>query len=196
MQLRLEEKKDYFEVEYLIREAFWNVYQPGCDEHYVMHLLRNDPCFVSALDYVIEDEGRIVAQIAYAKGKLENEDMLLFGPVGVLPEKQHQGYGSHIIIETLKKAKELGYPCVVISGNPKYYHRFGFEPAYLYGIYHKDMPKDTPFFMVKVLDETKMANIKGIYQDPACYYVDKKDVEIFDQQFPLKVKEKRPGQLV
>ena len=201
MKLRLEEKKDYREVENLIREAFWNVYKPGCDEHYVMHKLREDHCFVPELDYVIEEEGKIVAHIVCTKGTLEKEngetvDSLIFGPVGVLPEYQHQGYGSIIITETLKIAKELGYPCVLITGNPKYYHRFGFKTAGEYGIYHKELPKDLPVFMVKVLDEGKMSEFKGVHSDPVCYYVDGKDVDEFDQSFPPKIKEKRPGQLV
>ena len=200
MKLRLEESKDYKIVENLIREAFWNVYKPGCDEHLIMHQLRNDESFVSNLDYVLEVENEIVAHIVYSLGKLKKEngdevDALIFGPVGVLPSKQKQGYGSYIITETLKIAKNLGYPCVVITGNPKYYHRFGFETASNYEIYHDQLPKDIPVFMVKVLDEEKMKDFKGIYSDPKCYYVDEKDVEEFDQQFPPKVKEKRPGQL-
>ena len=201
MKLRLEEKRDNVIVENLIREAFWNVYKPGCDEHYIMHQLRNNECFVSNLDYVLEVENEIVAHIVYSLGKLTKEngevvDALIFGPVGVLPEHQGKGYGSYIITETLKIAKNLGYPCVLITGNPKYYHRFGFETASNYQIYHQELPKDIPVFMVKVLDEGKMKDFKGIYSDPQCYYVDAKEVDEYDQQFPQKIKEKRPGQLV
>ena len=201
MKLRLEETKDYFEVENLIREAFWNVYKPGCDEHFIMHQLRNDASFVSNLDYVLEVENQIVAHIVYSLGKLTKQngdviDALIFGPVGVLPEHQGKGYGSYIIKETLKIAQSLGYPCLLITGNPKYYHRFGFETASNYHIYHQELPKDIPVFMVKVLDENKMKDFKGVYADPQCYYVDEKDVEEFDKQFPPKIKEKRPGQLV
>lgn len=201
MKLRLEEEKDFKVVENLIREAFWNVYKPGCDEHFIMHQLRKDGAFVSELDYVLEDKGEIVAHIVYAKGSLKKDngevvDALIFGPVGVLPTKQKQGYGSYIITETLKIAQNLGYPCVLITGNPKYYHRFGFETASKYGIDHQELPKDIPVFMVKVLDETKMKDYKGTYSDPQVYYVNEKAVEDFDSQFPPKIKEKRPGQLV
>ena len=201
MKLRLEEKRDYVIVENLIREAFWNVYKPSCDEHYIMHQLRNNECFVSNLDYVLEVENEIVAHIVYSLGKLTKEngevvDALIFGPVGVLPEHQGKGYGSYIITETLKIAKNLGYPFVIITGNPKYYHRFGFEKASNYQIYHQELPKDIPVFMVKVLDEEKMKDFKGVYSDPQCYYVDAKEVDEFDQQFPPKTKERRPGQLV
>lgn len=201
MILRLEEVKDYRKVEHLIREAFWNVYKPGCDEHYIMHILRNDPCFVKELSYVVEENNEIIGQIAYALGTLEKEngeveDMLLFGPVCAHPDKQKQGIGSLLINETIKISKEMGYACVVITGNPKYYHRFGFEPAFKYDIFHSDMPKDSPYFMVKVLDESKIKNLKGIYYEPSCYYANKEDVEEFDKQYPSKIKEKKPGQLV
>lgn len=201
MFLRIEEEKDYQKVEHLIREAFWNVYKPGCDEHYIMHVLRNDECFVKELSFVVEDNNEIVGHIAYAKGKLvieNNEivDMLLFGPVCVHPNHQRNGVGTLLITKTMEMAKEMGYPCIVITGNPKYYHRFGFETASNYGIYHQDLPKDIPVFMIKVLDEEKMKKIKGVYQDPQCYFVDEKDVEEFDKNFPTKIKEKRPGQLI
>ena len=68
--IRNEEVKDYFEVENLIREAFWNVYRPGCFEHYLVHKLRDDKVFVKELDYVIEEDGKIVASIFYAKGSV------------------------------------------------------------------------------------------------------------------------------
>ena len=134
MQIRLERETDYREVENLVREAFWNVYRPGCTEHLVLHNLRNATCFVPELDYVVEEKGRIIAQIAYAKGRLETEDgrvvdSLLFGPVSVLPEWQGRGVGSRLIEFTLARAKALGFPMVVITGNPAYYCRFGFVPA-------------------------------------------------------------------
>ncbi|MFR0733714.1 MAG: GNAT family N-acetyltransferase [Oscillospiraceae bacterium] len=135
------------------REAFWNVYRPGCTEHLVLHNLRKEACFVPELDYVIEDDGKIIAHIAYAKGSLKTEDgrtetSLLFGPVSVLPEYQGRGYGSKLIQFTLEKARELGYPAVVITGNPAYYSRFGFEPAAKHGIYLHGMDKsqEAPFF--------------------------------------------------
>ena len=52
--IRLEEKSEYREVENLVRDSFWNVYRPGCLEHYVLNQLRNDPAFVPELDYSLE----------------------------------------------------------------------------------------------------------------------------------------------
>lgn len=203
MNIRLEREADYREVENLTREAFWNVYRPGCTEHLVLHNLRKEACFVPELDYIIEDGGKIVAHIAYAKGRMETEDgrtvtSLLFGPVSVLPEYQGKGYGSKLIGFTLEKAREIGYPTVVITGNPDYYSRFGFVPAASHGIYLNvfDKSMDAPFFMVKILDASAAAGLCGIHHDPACYEVDDKALEEFERTFPPKVKEKRPGQLV
>lgn len=202
MNICLEEEKDYREVENLTREAFWNIYRPGCMEHLVLHNLRREPCFVPELDYVVWDGGRIVAHIAYAKGSLETEDgrtvdSLIFGPVSVLPECQGKGYGGKLIRFTLEKAREMGYPTVVITGSPEYYSRFGFEPAARHGICMKglDPSVDAPFFMVKVLDTERAAALRGVHADPACYEVNERELEEFDRQFPPKVKEKRPGQL-
>lgn len=201
MILRREEPGDYFAVENLTREAFWNVYRPGCMEHYVLHTLREDSAFVKELDYLIEDQGKIVAHIAYALGDLKtghgSEKILLFGPVSVLPAEQGKGYGSALIRFTLEKAKMLGYPAVCITGNPDYYHRFGFESASQYGISYEGVGTDdeAPFFMVKFLKKDSIGEIRGVYSDPACYFPDTAQVERFDLAFPQKKKEKLPGQL-
>lgn len=203
MTIRLEEKKDYFAVENLTREAFWNVYQPGCFEHLVLHNLRDDSCFVPELDYVVEIDGKIIANIVYAKGNLELEngkttELLLFGPVSVLPQYQKKGYGDQLIRFTLNKAKQMGYPAVVITGNPEYYKKFGFESASKYGLFLKGMDRkeDFPFFLIKVLDSDRVGSLKGIYSDPACYELNEEELAEFEKKFPPKVKEKRPGQLI
>ena len=132
--IRNELEEDYDDVENLTREAFWNVYRPGCNEHLVIHNLRKEKCFIKELDYVIEKDNKIIANIVYAKSKITQDngitkDILIFGPISVLPEYQKKGYGSYIIKYTMNKAKEMGYTEIAITGNPDYYHRFGFESA-------------------------------------------------------------------
>lgn len=202
MIIRLEQEKDYLEVENLTREAFWNLYRPGCFEHLVLHNLRKNSCFVPELDYVLEEDGKIIAHIVYAKGTLALDkggqtDILLFGPLSVLPEYQGKGYGERIIKFTLDKAMQMGYPAVVITGNPAYYSRFGFESASKYGIYYGEMPRteEAAFFMIKVLNNRGMKALKGSYSDPKCYFVEAEELEAFDKAFPPKTKEVRPGQL-
>lgn len=202
MIIRLEEEKDYFEVENLTREAFWNVYRPGCFEHLVVHNLRKDSSFVKQLDYVIQKDGKIIANIMYAKGKLklnsgiENE-VLIFGPVSVLPEYQKLGYGEKLINYTMQKAEELGYSAIIITGNPEYYKKYGFVNCSKYNIYYEGMDEneEAPYFMIKILDYSKTDWLKGKYSDPECYNIDEKELEEFDKQFPKKKKEKKKGQL-
>ena len=200
--IRLEEPKDYDATEQLVREAFWNVYRPGCTEHLVLHRLRGSPDFIPELDYIIERDGRPVAQIAYARCRIVEEsgasrEAALFGPVSVLPELQGRGYGSRLISYTLEKAKELGFPAVLITGAPAYYSRFGFVSAARYGIRLAGAPKDEecPYFMIMALDEERARQLEGVWVEPEAYHVTDEEVELFDRQFPPKRKEKRPGQL-
>lgn len=202
MIIRLEEGKDYFETENLTREAFWNVYREGCFEHLIIHNLRKDKSFVKELDYCIEIDNKIIANIVYAKGKLKLEngnirEILIFGPVSVLPEYQKKGYGEKLINYTIEKAKELGFDAIVIMGNPNYYKKFGFESCSKYKIYYEGIDKneEAPFFMIKILNDNNIENLKGIYSDPDCYKADEKELEEFDKKFPFKIKEKTEGQI-
>ena len=146
MTIRPEEPRDYREVENLIREAFWNKYRPGCMEHYVLHRYRGLPEFVRELDYVAEEDGRIVAHIMYSRAQITADDgrsipILIFGPVIVLPEKQGQGYGGRLIRYTLELAEQMGWGAVAITGDPGYYHRFGFVSGSALGIFYDGIPR-------------------------------------------------------
>ena len=202
MIIRLEEEKDYFETENLTREAFWNLYREGCFEHLIIHNLRKDKSFVKELDYCIEIDNKIIANIVYAKGKLKLEngnirEILIFGPVSVLPKYQKKGYGEKLINYTIEKAKELGFDAIVIMGNPNYYKKFGFESCSKYKIYYEGLDKneEAPFFMIKILNDNNIENLKGIYSAPDCYKADEKELEEFDKKFPFKIKEKTEGQI-
>lgn len=198
---RHEEEKDYREVENLMREAFWNVYRPGCYEHYLAHKMRNDEAYMPTLSFVAEEGGKIVAAVMFAKATVEAEDRTytipVLGPVAVLPERQGERIGFELIKYALFLAWERGIPLVALTGSPEYYKRFGFESASKHGIFYDGLPKDeeSPFFMVKIIHKEASEDIKGIYKEPKIYFVDKDEVEEFDKSFPEKVKEKREGQL-
>lgn len=203
MTIRLEEPGDYREVENLTREAFWNKYRPGCFEHYVLHRYWDRSEFVKELDYVVEEDGKIVAHIMYSRAQITADDgstipIMIFGPVSVLPEKQGKGYGSKLIRHTLDLAEKLGCGAVAITGDPGYYHRFGFVSGSGLGIYYNGLPRseEAPFFMVKELKEGFLEGITGVYRDPEGYFVEYDDVEAFDAKFPPKEKKKLSGQLV
>ncbi len=202
MIIRLEEPKDYREVEHLTREAFWNKYRPGCMEHYVLHCYRSRPEFVKELDYVVEEAGKIVAHIMYSYAQITGDDgrtvpILIFGPVSVLPEEQGKSYGSRLIRHTLDLAEKMGCGAVAITGDPGYYHRFGFVSGSRLGIYYDGVPRseEAPFFMVKELKEGFLRDITGVYRDPEGYCVEDAAVDAFDADFPTKEKKKLPGQL-
>lgn len=200
MDIRLERRTDYKEVEFLVRESFWNVYRPGCYEHFIIHNLRHDPSFIPQLDYIIEEDNKIIAQIAYSTNDItvdgeKTEKVVTLGPVCVHPDYQGKGYGTEIIEFTLKKAKQMNIPYVFTVGDENYYKRFGFVEASKYCIQFNDITEQTPFFMIKVLDEEKIEKFNATYLDNECFKVDKKELESFDNKFPPKKKEKREGHL-
>lgn len=198
--IRNEEEKDYFEVENVVREAFWNVYRPGCNEHLVTHNFRTDPAFIKELDYVIEKDGEIIGSIiySYAKLKLDDgrvKDFICFGPIGIRPDYQNTGLGKKLIYYSLEEAKKLGHKAVFITGHHKYYQKLGFESASKYGVFlDNNRDGEFKFFMVKPLTEDALIGINGILEFDDCFSPSKEETEEFDKMFPLKVKEKRPGQ--
>ena len=201
--IRKETPSDYRHVENLVRESFWNVYRPGCNEHYVLHCYRSLPDFVGELSLVLELDGCVIGHIMYSHASIQCDDgstkpILIFGPVAIAPEYQKRGFGSQLINDSLEKARNLGCGAVAITGNPRYYHRFGFRDARSMGIYYGDIPrsKETPFFMIKELIPGYLAGIVGTYTDPPGYLVPEDEVEAFDAAFPPKEKLKLPGQLV
>lgn len=199
---RLEEGKDYYEVEKMIRESFWNVYRPGCFEHYVIHVLRDDPVFVPELDYVMEQDGKLIGQNMFAKTIIEADDgrtvpVLTMGPICITPDLMRRGYGKILLDYTLEKAAGLGYGAVLFEGNIDFYGKSGFDCASKFGIRYNDVPEDedTSFFLCKELIPGFLDDVTGVYRTPSGYYVDEADVEEFDKDFPPKEKQRLPGQL-
>ena len=198
----LEKPEDYREVENLVRESFWNVYRPGCSEHYVIHVLRDDPAFVKKLDFVMEQDGRLIGQNMFMKTVINADDgrvipVLTMGPIGIMPELKRKGYGKAILDYSLEKAAALGYGAVLFEGNIGFYGKSGFDYARNFGIRYHDLPEgaDDSFFLCKELIPGYLDGITGVYQTPQGYYVDDADVEEFDKGFPPKEKLKLPGQI-
>ena len=200
--IRLERKEDYREVENLIREAFWNVYRPGCSEHYVIHTLRNNKDFVKELDFVMEQNGRLIGQNMFMKTVIDADDgrkipILTMGPICITPELKRKGYGKKLLDYSLEKATEMGFGAVLFEGNIGFYGKSGFCYAEKFDIRYHDLPEDADasFFLCKELISGYLDGITGVYQTPQGYYVDDSDVEEFDKQFPPKEKLKLKGQL-
>ena len=200
--IRLEQKEDYREVENLVRESFWNVYRPGCLEHYVLHCLRADPAFIPELDFVMELDGKLIGQNMFMNTIIEADDgraipVLTMGPIGIIPELKRQGYGKKILDYSLEKATDMGFGAVLFEGNIDFYGKSGFDYARNFGIRYHDLPEDADdsFFLCKELIPGYLSDVTGVYQTPQGYYVDDADVDAFDAAFPPKEKLKLPGQI-
>ena len=201
-KIRFEEPKDYRVVENLIRESFWNVYRPGCSEHYVIHVLRNDPAFVKELDFVMEQDGNLIGQNMFMKTDINADDgrdipVLTMGPICITPKLKRKGYGKALLDYSLEQAKVLGFGAVLFEGNIGFYGKSGFDYARKFGIRYHDLPEgaDDSFFLCRELIPGYLDGITGVYQTPKGYYVDDADVAEFDKSFPHKEKLKLPGQL-
>ena len=200
--IRPEGKDDYAAVENLVRESFWNVYRPGCSEHYVIHVLRDDPAFVKELDFVMEQDGRLIGQNMFMKTVIEADDgstvpILTMGPIGITPDLKRKGYGKALLDYSLEKAAEMGFGAVLFEGNIDFYGKSGFSYARNFGIRYHDLPEgeDDSFFLCRELIPGYLDRITGVYRTPPGYYVDDADVEEFDKSFPPKEKLKLPGQI-
>ncbi len=200
--IRPERPEDHSAVENLVRESFWNVYRPGCSEHYVIHVLRDDPAFIKELDFVMEKDGRLIGQNMFMRTVIEADDgreipVLTMGPIGILPGLKRRGYGKAILDYSLEKAAGLGFGAVLFEGNIAFYGKSGFDYARKFGIRYHDMPEDADqsFFLCRELIPGYLDGVTGVYQTPQGYYVDDADVEEFDKGFPPKEKLKLPGQI-
>lgn len=192
--IRLENEADYKNTENLTREAFWNVYRPGCYEHYVLHCYRNDPAFVPELDFVMELDGKLIGQVIYVRSHIECDDgtilpIMTFGPIGIAPEFKRQGYGKRLLDYSMEKAKELGAGALAITGNIDFYGKSGFVPAKTKGVHYADDP-DADYFLIKELKDGFLNGISGIYKDPKGYFVCEKDPEGF-KRFEAEFRKKR-----
>ena len=201
--IRRETPADYRTVENLTREAFWNVYRPGCTEHYVLHQFRDRPEFVKELDLCLEFGGRMIGHVMFVRAEIRADDgrilpIMTFGPISIHPDSQRKGYGKLLLDFALARAAEMGAGAVCMEGNIDFYGKCGFGVASQSGIHYYAEPREevVPYFLLKQLKKGFLDGVTGIYQTPAGYFVEDGEAEEFDRQFPPKEKRKLPGQLV
>ena len=199
--IRLEKADEHREVETLVREAFWNVYRPGCLEHYVLHCLRGDADFVPELDFVMELDGRLIGQDIFVRAAIHADNgrdisIMTMGPICIAPDLQRKGYGKILLDYALEKAAALGCGAVCFEGNIGFYGKSGFTFARNFGLRYHGLPAgmDDSFFLCKELIPGYLDGVTGEYATPNGYLVDEKDAEKFDKTFSPKVKLKLPGQ--
>ena len=201
--IRRESPVDYRKVENLVRESFWNVYRPGCLEHFVIHKLRNDPAFVKELAFVMEQDGRIIGQNMFMRAAIAADDgrqipIMTMGPICIANDLKRQGYGKRLLDYSLEQATALGCGALCFEGSIGFYGKSGFGYASEKGIRYRGLPEgaDCSFFLCKELISGYLDGITGEYAPPKGYFVDEAACEEFDKAFPPKVKLKLPGQLV
>jgi len=188
IKLRLETSRDYRAVESLTRDAFWNLFVPGCDEHYLVHIMRDHPDFVKELAFVAEDNGKIIGNIMYMKTSVtevdgnETLETLSFGPVCVAPEYQHKGVGTQLIRHTMSLAASLNYTAIIIHGHPHNYCKHGFKSSKDFNI--SDEQGRYPFGqLAKELVPGAFKGKKWKYNLNDIYTIDPSAVEQFEKQF-------------
>ena len=223
MNIRLEQPSDYREVENLTREAFWNVYAPGCVEHYVLNQYRNNPDFIPELDFVLEVDStssptgkQIIGHVMFSKAQIILDSPLsgevegasstgalegaTFGPISIHPDYKRKGYGLKLLQYALEKAREMGIGVICMEGNIEFYKHAGFVVASTLGIHYHAEPKENvvPYFLAQELIPGYLNGIEGTYHTPKGYYVAFENKDAFDAYeatFPKKEKKQQAGQL-
>ena len=205
MNIRLEQPKDYREVENLTREAFWNVYRPGCTEHYVLNQYRTNPDFIPELDLVMEEGDKIIGHVMFSKAEIILDDgtnfpSWTFGPISIHPDYKRKGYGLKLLQYALEKAKEMGIGLLQMEGNIEFYSHAGFDLASKLKIHYHAEPRDSevPYFLAQELIPSYWGHREGTYCPPKGYFVADENPEAFEAYeatFPEKEKLRLPGQL-
>lgn len=198
IKIRNEEETDYKRVEEITRKAFWNLYIPGCNEHYLVHVMRSHKDFLPELDLVIEVDNQTIGNIMYTKAKLVDEsgkemEILTFGPVCIMPEYQRMGYGKMLIEYSFDKAIALGYDIIVIFGNPGNYVSRGFKSCKKYNICLENGTFPAAM-MVKELRPEALDGRKWVYYDSPVMKIDEQEAEFFDESLVKMEKKFQPSQ--
>ena len=206
INIRLERKEEYREVENLVRESFWNVYRPGAQEHFVLKKLRDDKDFVPELDFVMEENGKLIGKNIFVRAEIKADGgrkipIMTMGPICIAPEFKRKGYGKILLDYSLEKAKELGCKAVCFEGNIDFYGKSGFVVAATRGIRYHGIPEGevADFFLCKELEPGYFDGVTGEYATPQGYFVaeeNPEEFEAYDVEFPEKEKLHLPGQLV
>lgn len=193
IQIRNERETDGRAVEELTRNAFYNLYVPGCVEHYLVHVMRSHQDFLPELDFVLEEDGRIIGNIMYTKASLVDEtgavkEILTFGPLCVSPEHQRMGYGKMLIGHSFAKAAELGYDAVVIFGDPNNYVGRGFQSCKKHNV-HLENGRFPAAMLVKELKSGALDGRSWRYEGSPAMQVDETAAQRFDEGFaPMEKK--------
>lgn len=199
IKIRLENEADHLPVEVITREAFWNLYRPGCDEHYTTHIIRGHEDFLPELTFVAELDGQIVGSIMYTRSWVINElgekvETATFGPLCVHPDWQRRGVGSALIEHTRALAAMKGYPAILILGDPHNYCKHGFKTGKDAGVSMPDGRYPLGLLVLELRPGFFASSQQWKFQTSAVYEFDPSQVEAFDARFPPKEKKHQYSQ--
>ena len=192
IELRCVLPTEYRATEHITREAFWNQYAPGCNEHYLLHIMRGQPSFVHELDVVAVYDGRIIGNVVYLKTFIRGDEgkeyeVLGLGPISVLPEYQGKGIGGKLIAHTKDLACGMGYRAIFLFGDPDYYIRHGFVLVEQFGIRTADNAYAAAHLVCE-LYENALSGVRGCYLEDAIFEIDATAADAFDKNFLPKEK--------
>ena len=198
LTIRREAAADRQTVEDVTRRAFYNLYIPGCVEHYLVRVMRDHEDFIPELDLVAELDGQVVGNIMYTKAKLADEqgsvkDILTFGPLCVAPEHQRKGIGKRLMEHSFQKAAELGYDAVVIFGSPANYVSSGFQSCKRFNV-SVEGGKFPSAMMVRELRPGALDGRRWVYQDSPVMAIDEAEARRYDDSLEPMEKRHLPSQ--
>jgi putative acetyltransferase len=196
--IRNEQKEDERRVEEIVREAFWNLHMPGCDEHFTAHTIRRHNDFIQELNFVIEVQGELIGSIMYTRSELIASDgsklkSLTFGPVCILPDYQKKGFGAKLILHSLEQAKNMGEKVICILGHPHNYVKYGFRNCVDFSV--SDTDGRYPYgLLVLELVEHVLQGKSWTFHVSSAYEIDEEALSEYETSFPEKEKKWLPSQ--
>jgi predicted N-acetyltransferase YhbS len=198
IRIRNEKEIDFQIVEEITRKSFWNLYIPGCIEHYLVHTMRSHKDFLPELDLVIEVDNQVIGNIMYTKTQLidesgEKKEILTFGPVCISPEYQRKGYGKKLMEYSFEQATALDYDVIVIFGNPNNYASSGFKSCKKYNICLENGTYPAAM-MVKELKPDVLDGRKWVYHQSPVFEINEQEAECFDKGLESWEKKYQPSQ--
>lgn len=199
LEIRLEEKNDYRKVEEMVREAFWNLYVPGANEHFILYSLRNSEGAVPELNFIALKDGEIVGQIFYTKAEIKNKDgksheILHFGPLSVAPKYHNLGIGKALIEHSKKVAAEMGYKGIAIYGYPGYYTRVGFQSGAKFGIARADGAFPKALLVMELYPDSLKGISGNLHEILSALPFEGEKFLTYESSFPPKEKKYEPSQ--
>lgn len=198
IKIRNEMESDYKAVEDITRKAFYNMYVPGCSEHYLVHIMRGHEDFIPELDFVLELDDRVIGNIMYTKAGLvdeagEEKEILTFGPVSVAPEYQRMGYGKMLMEHSFKQAVSLGYDVIVIFGSPMNYVSRGFKSCKKFNVCLENGTYPAAM-MVKELVPDVLDGRRWVYHDSPVMAISEEEARQYDDTLEKMEKKHLPSQ--